>query len=70
MVQRTHFEDKTSFLVPRSRFNVSATLTNRRSYMDATNCIVFVLVSLNALWKNLPGRTGSNVKLASLGAQT
>jgi hypothetical protein len=38
--------------------------------MDATNCIVFVLVSLNALWKNLPGRTGSNVKLASLGAQT
>jgi hypothetical protein len=38
--------------------------------MDATNCIVFVLVSLNALWKNLPGGTGSNVKLASLGSQT
>ena len=31
--------------------------------------MAFVLVSLNALWKNLPERTGSNARLASAGAQ-
>jgi len=37
--------------------------------MATRNCIGFVLGSLNALWKNLPERTGSNARLASVGGQ-
>jgi len=67
MVQRTHFGDKTSFLVPTFAFFWSATPTKIKSYAATRNCVAFVLVSLNALWKNLPERTGSNARLGISG---